>query len=156
MHDKELLAIFSAFSTWHHYLEGTLLPVNVVTDHKNLEYFSMTKMLNRRQACWSKFLSAFNMVIHFQPGHLGAKPNSLTRQWDIYPKEGDSTYSTVNPHNFWPIFTTEQLCTSLQLLTLANPVLHAGMIIDTELLHEKIISATSTDLNLQAQVGSNN
>ena len=30
------------------------------------------------------------------------------------------------------------------------------MIIDTELLHEQIISATSTDLDLQAQVGSNN
>ena len=49
-HDKELLAIFSAFKTWHHYLEGTSDPVNVVTDHKNLEYFSTTKMLTRRQA----------------------------------------------------------------------------------------------------------
>ena len=49
-HDKELLAIFSAFKTWHHYLEGTSNPVNVVTDHKNLEYFSTTKMLTRRQA----------------------------------------------------------------------------------------------------------
>ena len=29
------------------------------------------------------------------------------------------------------------------------------MIIDTELLHEQIISATLTDLNLQAQVGLN-
>ena len=71
-------------------------------------------------------------------------------------KEGDRTYSTVNPHNFQPIFTTEQLCASLQLSTLADPVLCAGMIIDTELLHEQIISATSTDLDLQAQVGSNN
>ena len=49
-YDKELLAIFSAFKTWHHYLEGTSDPVNVVTDHKNLEYFSTTKMLTRRQA----------------------------------------------------------------------------------------------------------
>ena len=95
------------------------------------------------------------MIIRFWPGHLGAKPDSLTRQWDVYLKEGDSTYSTVNPHNFQPIFTTELLHASLQLLTLANPVLCAGMIIDTELLHEQIISATSTDLNLQAQVGSN-
>ena len=79
VHDKELLAIFSAFSTWRHYLEGTTLPVDVVTDHKNLEYFSTTKMLNRRQARWSEFLSAFNMVIRFRPGCLGAKPNSLTR-----------------------------------------------------------------------------
>ena len=47
VHDKELLAIFKAFCSWHHYLEGTPLPVDVVTDHKNLEYFSMTKMLTQ-------------------------------------------------------------------------------------------------------------
>ena len=49
-HDKELLAIFSAFKTWHHYLEGTSDLVDIVMDHKNLEYFSTTKMLTRRQA----------------------------------------------------------------------------------------------------------
>ena len=49
-HDKELLAIFEAFKKWRHYLEGSVLPVDVVTDHKNLEYFSTTKLLTRRQA----------------------------------------------------------------------------------------------------------
>ena len=78
-HDNELLAIFSAFKTWHHYLEGTSDPVDVVTDHKNLEYFSTTKMLTRRQAQWSEYLSQFNMVIQFRPSKLGEKPDSLTR-----------------------------------------------------------------------------
>jgi len=44
-YDKELLAIFEAFKIWRHYLEGLAYPINVVTDHKNLEYFSTTKML---------------------------------------------------------------------------------------------------------------
>ncbi len=44
-HDKELLAIFEAFKYWHHYLEGSTDPIDVVTDHKNLEYFSTTKIL---------------------------------------------------------------------------------------------------------------
>jgi hypothetical protein len=44
-HDKELLAIFEAFCSWCHYLEGSATPVNVITDHKNLEYFATTKML---------------------------------------------------------------------------------------------------------------
>ena len=79
VHNKELLAIFEAFCSWHHYLEGTSLPADVVTDHKNLKYFSMTKMLTWHQACWSEFLSQFNMVICFRPGRLGAKPDSLTR-----------------------------------------------------------------------------
>ena len=45
VHDKELSAIFEAFKRWRHYLEGSAKPIDVVTDHKNLEYFSMTKLL---------------------------------------------------------------------------------------------------------------
>ena len=45
VHDKELLAIFEAFKIWQHYLEGSPTLVDVVTDHKNLEYFSTTKLL---------------------------------------------------------------------------------------------------------------
>jgi len=44
-HDKELLAIFEAFKIWQYYLEGLAYPINVVMDHKNLEYFSITKIL---------------------------------------------------------------------------------------------------------------
>ena len=49
-HDKKLLAIFKAFKIWQHYLEGPAYPIDVVTDHKNLEYFSTTKVLTQRQA----------------------------------------------------------------------------------------------------------
>ena len=45
VHDKELSAIFEAFKRWRHYLEGLAEPIDVVTDHKNLEYFSTTKLL---------------------------------------------------------------------------------------------------------------
>ena len=45
VHNKELLAIFKAFKIWQHYLEGSASPIDIVTDHKNLEYFSITKIL---------------------------------------------------------------------------------------------------------------
>jgi len=45
IHDKELLTIFEAFNIWQYYLEGPAYPINVVTDHKNLEYFFTTKIL---------------------------------------------------------------------------------------------------------------
>ena len=45
IYDKELLAIFKAFKIWQHYLEGLIYSIDVVTDHKNLEYFSITKVL---------------------------------------------------------------------------------------------------------------
>ena len=50
VHDKELLAIFEAFKCWRHYLEGSALPIDMVTDHRNLQYFSMTKILTCQQA----------------------------------------------------------------------------------------------------------
>jgi len=49
-HNKELLAIFEAFKIWQHYLEGRAYSINIVTDYKNLEYFSTTKVLTQRQA----------------------------------------------------------------------------------------------------------
>ena len=49
VHDKELLAIFEAFKIWRHYLEGPTSLINVVTDHKNLEYFVTTKLLTQRE-----------------------------------------------------------------------------------------------------------
>ena len=78
-HDKELLAIFEAFKIWWHYLEDPAYPIDIVMDHKNLEYFSITKVLTQRQAWWSEYLSQFNLVIRFCSGCLGTKPDAFTR-----------------------------------------------------------------------------
>jgi len=144
-HNKELLAIFEAFRNWHHYLEGSTSPIDIVTDYKNLEYFSTSKVLSRRQAQWSEFLSQFNLVIRFRPGKLGAKPDTLTRRWDVYPKEGDSGYAQVNPQNLRPVFTQEQLSNSLRATYLEFPVLRAVAIMDMETLHSDILSALPSD-----------
>src|ERR1700731_1653150 len=53
-HNKELLTIFEVFTTWRHYLKGSETPVNIVTDHKNLEYFSTVCLLTGHQATWSE------------------------------------------------------------------------------------------------------
>jgi hypothetical protein len=113
MHNKELLAIFKSFCTWRHYLEGSLFSINVVMDHKNLTYFATTKTLTQQQAYWSEFLLQFNLIVCFCPGRLGGKPDALTRQWDVYPKGGDSGFASINPNNTCPIFTQEQLEISL-------------------------------------------
>src|SRR5882724_439977 len=140
VHNKELLTIFEAFKQWQHYLEGSGLPIDVVTDHQNLQYFSMTKILTCRQARWSKYLSGFNLIIRFHPGKLGTKPDALTRRWDVYLKEGNSDYASVNPQNFCLVFTSEQLASSLPATTLSIPVLHGSLIMDAERLHSNIRS----------------
>ena len=144
-HDKELLAIFEAFTIWRHYLEGPERTVDVVTDHKNLEYFSTTKSLSRRQARWSEYLSAFNMVIRFRPGKLGAKPDALTRRPDVYPKRGDTAYAHVNPHNLRPIFTAEQLNASLRATYSQESFLRASTLMDFESLRNDILAALPED-----------
>jgi len=55
IYNKELLAIVRDFEEWRPHLESAPEAIKVLTDHKNLEYFMTTKLLNRRLASWSKF-----------------------------------------------------------------------------------------------------
>jgi hypothetical protein len=52
--------------------------VRILTDHRNLEYFTTTKQLNRRQARWSGMLSRSNFKIAYRPGKQGQEPAALT------------------------------------------------------------------------------
>ena len=103
------------------------------------------KVLSCWQAQWLEFLSQFNLVICSCPGKLGGKLDALTRRWDVYPKEGDSGYTRVNPQTLQPVFTQEQLTNSLCVTYLEFPVLHAVMIMDVEILHSNILSALPSD-----------
>jgi hypothetical protein len=89
IYDKELLAIIRCFEEWRPELEGSELPTRILTDHRNLEYFTTTKQLNRRQARWSEMLSRFNFKIVYRPGKQGEKPDALTRRSEDMPEEGD-------------------------------------------------------------------
>jgi hypothetical protein len=46
IYDKELMAIVRAFEEWRPELQSIINPIHVLSDHKNLEYFTMTKLLN--------------------------------------------------------------------------------------------------------------
>ena len=48
-YNKELLVIFETFKIWQYYLENLAYSINIVTNHKNLKYFSTTKILTQRQ-----------------------------------------------------------------------------------------------------------
>jgi hypothetical protein len=79
IHDKELLAIVDSFKVWRRYLEGSLHTVQVFTDHKNLEYFMTTKVLNRRQVCWAQELAGMEFKIFYRKGTSNGKPDALSR-----------------------------------------------------------------------------
>src|SRR4051794_19620635 len=82
IHDKEMSAIVDSFKQWEHWLIGSLHPISVYTDHKNLEYFTTTKVLNRRQARWADYLSLFDFKIIFRPGSQNGKADALSRRAD--------------------------------------------------------------------------
>src|SRR5260370_3705972 len=116
MQNKELLVIYQAYINWQHYLEGSANIIDMVTDHKNLEYFMTTKKLTQRQVRWSEYLSCFNAKICFQPGRLGTKPDALTCHWDVYQEDGKTANSTAN---IQPIFTTKHI-TATNITAFAN------------------------------------
>ena len=82
IHDKEMLAIIHALEEWRHFLEGACHPVEIWTDHKNLEYFMTVKKLNRRQARWSLYLACFDFKLVHRPGRSMGKPDALSRRLD--------------------------------------------------------------------------
>ncbi|KAF8751163.1 hypothetical protein RHS01_08782 [Rhizoctonia solani] len=81
-HDKELLAIIKALEEWRIFLEATDKPIQVFTDHRNLEYWRQARTFNRRHARWRIFLSDFNFKIHYRPGKQSGKPDALSRRSD--------------------------------------------------------------------------
>ena len=95
------------------------------------------------QARWSEYLSQFNLVIRFCPGRLGTKLDTLTRQWDVYPKGGDNGYASVNPYNFCPVFTHKQIIAPLQATILTTPTLCTATILDQDQLYSDILATLS-------------
>ncbi|KAF8760860.1 hypothetical protein RHS01_01292 [Rhizoctonia solani] len=81
-HDKELLAIIRSFEYWRIFLEGTLHPITVFTDHRNLEYWKESRTFNCRHAQWHLLLAGYNFQIVYRPGKQSGKPDALSRRSD--------------------------------------------------------------------------
>ena len=71
----------------------------MLSNHKNLEYFTTTKQLTCHQVQWSEYLSGFNYLICYHAGWLGTKPDALTHHEEVYPC-GENAYRLANPHSF--------------------------------------------------------
>jgi len=103
-HDKEIVVIMNYFQEWRYFLMGAPEQIVVYADHKNLEYFDTTKLLNRRQARWAEILSEFNFKIIYCPGERNGKADALSRRVDPELEgEGEKQDLTI------PIFKPGQL-----------------------------------------------
>lgn len=90
IHDKELLAVMRSLSEWRHYLMGARHTFEILTDHKNLEYFTSAKKLNRCQARWALELAEYDFHLIHKPGSSHGKPDALLRRADHGKGEEDN------------------------------------------------------------------
>ena len=110
IHDKEMVVIVDCFKEWKHMLCGSPNRVVVYTDHRNLEYFQTTKILNQRQASWAEILSEFNFVITYRPGEKNGKADELSRRTDPALEVGsDTPISMFKPGQLAAVERTNQL-----------------------------------------------
>ena len=115
IYDKEMLAIVEAFKIWRHYLEGEK-EITVYSDHKNLQYWQTTKVLNRRQARWSEILAHFDFSIAYRPGLAMGKPDALTRRQDL---QGGSKASDAPPRQIFQSSHTADINNTATTATIA-------------------------------------
>src|SRR6266567_905496 len=100
IHDREMLAIMHALEEWRHHLQGALHPIEIHTDHKNLEYFMTARKLNRRQARWSLELANFDFTLTHKPGRTMGKADALSRRPDFEKGENDNEdIILIEPHH---------------------------------------------------------
>jgi len=122
IHDKELLAIVDAFKHWRRYCQGATHQVQVLSDHHNLEYFTTTKVLNRRQARWAQELAGIDFNIFYQPGSQNSKPDALSRRPEYRPEKGgienQPVTTVLGKNHFEEQLTRSFICSSARLASL--------------------------------------
>ena len=89
IHDKELLAVIFCLQEWDAELRS-VREFEVVTDHKNLEYFTKKQKLTERHVRWAQTMSQFgNMKIRYRPGKDNVRADALSRRDQDMPKGED-------------------------------------------------------------------
>ena len=78
IYNKKLMIIVYTFEKWWSELENFIYSVEIIINHKNLEYFMSIKQLSCHQAHWSEFLSRFNYCIAYCFNKIDDKLNALT------------------------------------------------------------------------------
>jgi hypothetical protein len=85
----ETIAILEALLKWEDKLLGNR--VNIVTDHRALEFFKTQQWLSSRQMRWMEYLSRFDFDIQYIKGTSNKVADSLSRYYqsdtgdDVHP-----------------------------------------------------------------------
>ena len=102
IYDREMLAIIEALKDWRHFLEGLPNPFEIVTDHRNLEYWRTAQDLSRRQARWALWLSRFDFTLTHRAGKANAQADALSRvsQLEVMDADDNQQQIVLRPEHF--------------------------------------------------------
>jgi RNase H-like domain found in reverse transcriptase/Reverse transcriptase (RNA-dependent DNA polymerase) len=78
-HDKELAAVLFGFKCGRPLFLGATQPIEVRTDHKNLQYFHQPQKITGCQARWIEYLQDFDYKLTHVPGHTNTVADLLSR-----------------------------------------------------------------------------
>ncbi|KAI0994080.1 hypothetical protein K3495_g14103 [Podosphaera aphanis] len=73
-------AIVSCLNEWKAELLSVAKPFTVLSDHKNLNYFTSKRPLNERQMRYNDILQQFRFVLKWRPGNTCERPDALSRR----------------------------------------------------------------------------
>ncbi len=82
-HDKELAGMIFGFKCGRQYFLGAQHPIQVHTNHKNLQYFKEPQKITGQQAWWMEFLQDFNYHIEHIPGTINTIADLLSCRKDL-------------------------------------------------------------------------
>jgi len=95
IYDTERLGITNALEEGRPESKGAAYPLQLLPDLKNLEYFMTKMLLNRRQACWSEFLTQYNYQIVIKPAKSNGNADASTRRPGDHPVGGDERLNNM-------------------------------------------------------------
>ena len=102
IYDKKMLAIIRALEDWRHYLKGLPQSFDIISDHRNLEYWRTTRNLTQRQARWSLYLSRFDFHLTHKPGIANTQADPLSRISTHLITDADDNHDQIvlSPEHF--------------------------------------------------------
>ena len=84
IYDKKLLIIVRVFEKWRSKLKEFKFFIEVISNHKNLEYFMFFKFFNRRQVRWFEFFFKFDFRIIYRSNKQNNAADVLSRQSEVF------------------------------------------------------------------------
>jgi len=88
---------YPCLGEWRHYLEGAPHAIEILSDHKNLEFFWEPGSCSRRQARWALYLTRFHFTLTHVTGKSMTTADALSRRPDHEDGSTDNDDITLLP-----------------------------------------------------------